>query len=384
MFSFIFWKLIFSEVYFEERFDRGWEKRWIKSSRVSPGQHLGRFRVSAGSYYYNRRLQRGLQTVDDGSEYLISSKFKQCFNTTGKDLIFQFSLKLENKIEHGQAYLKLLPSTFNPTQFSRKSPYRILFGPDFRGWDRRHLDFRISRNRTEYKTYEPILAFNDQFTHVYTLIIYSNQTYKMLKDNFTDIESTLEEAFGYCQPRYIPDPYEVKPQDWEERESIEDPDDISPEFNKEIPQFIADETATRPTDWDDAINGIWTPPLVANPEYRSEWTPRRIPNPAFRGEWKPKMINNPEYDPDVHFGKPEDLCYVGIDVSQDVSGSIWDNILVTDDFEYAQKMMEETFNSIQEGERIAYAKAQQKKENMENADIGLKVNIDKDKMPNEL
>ena len=385
MFFFFFITPIFTEVYFEERFNRGWEKRWVKSSRVSPGQHLGRFRVSAGSFYYDRRLQRGLQTVDDGSEYLISSKFNRCFNTTGKDLIFQFTLKLEGKMEKGQAYLKLLPESFKPHQFSRKSPYHILFGPDFRGWDRRHLDFRVFRNRTEYKTYEPILAFNDQFTHVYTLIIYSNQTYKMLKDNFTDIESTTERAFGYCQPKEIPDPFETKPSDWEERDTIDDPDDVAPEWASDVPQFIPDATAARPPDWDDAVDGVWTAPLVANPEYRRDWKPRRIPNPAFRGEWRPSTIPNPEYDPDVHFGKPEDLCYVGIDVSQDVAGSIWDNILVTDDFEYAQKMMEETFFAIQEGERVAYARAQQNKEKMEKSEHGLSVNTEKsESMPNEL
>ena len=87
----------------------------------------------------------------------------------------------------------------------------------------------------------------------------------------------------------------------------------------------------------------------------------------------------------MHFGKPEDLCYVGIDVSQDVAGSIWDNILVTDDFEYAQKMMEETFFAIQEGERVAYARAQQNKEKMEKSEHGLSVNTEKsESMPNEL
>ncbi|OHT13267.1 Calreticulin family protein [Tritrichomonas foetus] len=352
----------FSEVYFEEHFNRGWEKRWTKSSRGTPGKLMGRFRVSAGSYYADRRLQRGLQTLDDGREYLISSKFKKCFNTTGKDLIFQFSVKLEGKIEKGQAYLKLLPESTKQNAFSKKSPFSILFGPDFRGWDRRHLEFRVLRNRTDYRTMQPILAFNDQFSHVYTLIIYKNQSYKILKDNFTDIESTLEDAFNYCQPREIPDPYELKPLDWEDAATIDDPDDIPPPWLKDVPQYIPDETAKRPDDWDDSQNGAWTPPLIPNPDFRKDWKPRQIPNPAFRGDWEPKMIPNPDYNPDCHFGKPEDLCFVGIDVEQDVAGSIWDNILVTDDFAYSQKVMEETFFAIQEGERLVYARAQQKGE----------------------
>jgi hypothetical protein len=47
----------------EERFNRGWEKRWTKSQRADPGKLLGRFRGSAGSFYADRRDQRGLQTL---------------------------------------------------------------------------------------------------------------------------------------------------------------------------------------------------------------------------------------------------------------------------------------------------------------------------------
>lgn len=345
---------ITSEVYFEERFGRGWDNRWTKSSRSTPGNLLGRFRVSAGSFYYDRRIQRGLQTVDNNREYLISSKFNKCFNTTGKDLIFQFSVKLENKMEKGQAYIKLFPESFNQGQFSKKSPFSILFGPDFNGWARKHLDFRITRNKTVYNTYQPIVAFDDQFTHVYTLIIYKNQTYKILKDNYTEIESSLENAFCYCQPKEIPDPFEEKPKDWVDDEFIDDPDDQPPEYMKNMPKFIQDLTVKRPKNWDDKINGIWTPPLIPNPDYNNKWEPRKIPNPEFKGIWEPKTIQNPDYNPDLHFGKPENLCYLGIDVTQDVSGCIWNNILVTDDFEYSQKVMEETFFSIQEGERYVF------------------------------
>lgn len=363
---FAFLSFCLSEVYFEERFNRGWEKRWVKSSRSTPGKLLGRFRVSAGSFYVNRREQRGLQTLDDGREYLISSKFKKCFNTSGKDLIFQFSVKNEGKIDKGQTYFKLFPASFKQNQFSKKSPANILFGPDFRGWDRKHIDFRVYRNRTEYKSMKPILAFDDQFTHVYTLVIFANQSYKILKDNFTDIEDLLEDTFNYCNLREIPNPFEVKPDDWEDIETIDDPDDIPPPWMDKIPQFIPDDGAKKPDDWDDSVNGAWSPPLVPNPEFRKEWKPRQIPNPAFRGSWEPQMIPNPDYDPDPHFGKPETLCYVGLDVEQDVAGSIWDNILVTDDFAYAQKVMEETFFSIQDEERRIFAQNQNKKDKGDN------------------
>jgi calreticulin len=342
------------EVFFEERFNRGWEQRWTKSQRANPGKLLGRFRVSAGSFYADRRDQRGLQTLDDGRQYLISAKFKRCFNTSGRDLILQFTVKLENKVEKAQAYLKLLPEALKQNQFSSKSPYRILFGPDIKQWDRKHLDYRIHRNRTEYRTSEHILCFDDRLTHVYTLVIHANQSYKILKDNFTDIESHLEDAFNYAPPREIPDPDEEKPDDWEDIETIDDPDDVPPPWLEQIPQFIPDPAAKRPADWDDAAHGAWTPPLLTNPAYRKDWAPRKIPNPAFRGDWIAKNVTNPDYVGDPKFGKPEDLCFVGIDVEHDVAGAIWDNILVTDDFEYSQKVMAETFIAHQDKERAMW------------------------------
>ena len=363
MFSSIFF--IVSEIYYLEKFEKGWEKRWVKSSRVSEGKLLGRFRISPGQNYVDRRAQRGLQTLDDGRQYLISSKFRKCFNTSGKDFIFQFSLKMENKVNVAQASLKLMNSKIKQNQFSHKTPWDILFGPDFNDWDHHHLDFRVWRNKTQWVDMMPITAFEDHFTHVYTLIIFANQTYQLRKDNFTDIEGHLEQAFNYCQPALIPDPLESKPIDWEDDPEIDDPDEIPPSFLRNIPQYIPDPAAKKPEDWSDSINGIWQPPLIRNPEfYGFDWKPKRIKNPNYRGAWKPQLIPNPDYDPDPSFGKPEDLCYIGIDVEQDVAGSIWDNIIVTDSLAEAEKLMEETFFTIRDKERIIAAQAKAK----ENAD----------------
>jgi calreticulin len=375
------------EVYFEERFNRGWDKRWTKSSHGNPGNLLGRFRVSAGTSYVNRRLQRGLQTLDDNRQYLISSKFKRCFNTSGKDFVLQFTLKLDNKIEKGQAYLKVLPEGLKQNQFSSKSPWHILFGPDYKQWDRKHIDYRIYRNRTEYRTVQHILAFEDRLTHICTLVIWANQSYVILKDNFTDIDGHLEDAFTYAPPRMIPDPYDAKPDDWEDIENIDDPDDVPPPWLDTVPQFIPDDSAKRPPTWDDAAQGAWTPPLVPNPAYRADWKPRQIPNPAFRGDWVPRNVTNPDYAPDPKFGKPENLCYIGIDVEHDNAGAIWDNILVTDDFAHSQKMMTDVFFSIQEGERSLYKQGEaekNKKNKGASADFGVSGGTGAGQLPSQL
>jgi calreticulin len=269
-------------------------------------------------------------------------------------LFFQFSVKLENKMEFGQAHMKLFTSSFQQNQFSSKTPFEIHFGPIYNDWDHYDVELKINRNRTVYTSMKPITAFKDQLTHVYTLIIYANQTYEIRKDNFAAIDGHLEDDFSYCQPREIPDPYEKKPDDWEEMEEIDDPDDIPPDDIKDILQFIPDPAAKKPPTWDAATQGEWKAPFIPNPLWRGEYKQRRIKNPAFRGDWEPNNVSNPDYNRDYGFGKPEDLCYVGIDVEQDVAGSIWDNILVTDDIAYAEQMMQDTFFAIQDGERNTF------------------------------
>lgn len=364
----VFLSFLIQTVYFEERFDKGnWEKRWTKSLRADKDKIIGRTKISAGSFFVDRKKQRGLMTLDSNRQYIYSAKFNKCFNTSGKDLIFQFTIKNENKIEKGHIGLKLFSSKFKPHKFSSKTKYEILFGPDFNDWDRQHLEFRVVRNRTSYVSMKPVLAFTDKFTHLYTLVIYANQTYKIIKDGFVDIENHVEDDFCYCQPREIPDPYAVKPDDWCDTPEIDDPDDIPPKELGDIPRYVPDLSVKKPLDWVDEKDGVWTPPMMLNPIFKSlDWKPRKVPNPKYRGQWQPQNISNPEYDPDPKFAKPEDLCYVGIDSYVDHSGTIWDNILVTDSIEYASEVAKEMFFDIQEKERLeAYKKEKEKELNDE-------------------
>ena len=363
---FLFTLFSASTVYFWEPFDsKDWEKHWVKGPKPKTGKPLGRLQLSAGSYSYNRRQQRGLMAVDDDRRYTISSKFSQPFNTSGKDLIFQFMVKNEQKVQFGQTKMKLFDVNFKQNTFSAKSAYEISFGPDFDDWDRHHLELKVVRNKTEYVSTKPVLAFEDQLSHVYTLVIFANQTYQIRKDNFVDIEHTMEEDFNYCQPPRIEDPFDIKPEDWEDHAEMDDPDDLPPEEFRDVPRFIPNPNVKKPSVWDDARDGKWVQPLIPNPDFTSDWKPRRIPNPAFRGDWKARMIDNPEYNPDPGFGKPEKLGFVGIDVQLDKAGVIWDNILVTDDLGVMDEKIDDYFFSIQEGERATLQKIAAEQKNVD-------------------
>ena len=79
---------------------------------------------------------------------------------------------------------------------------------------------------------------------------------------------------------------------------------------------------------------------------------KKIDNPDYKGEWVHPMIANAEYKPDT-YAKFASLTTVGFELWTVNKGSIFDNILVTDDVEYAKEMAKKTFEVITKGEKDA-------------------------------
>merc|ERR1711966_310639 len=91
------------------------------------------------------------------------------------------------------------------------------------------------------------------------------------------------------------------------------------------------------------------------------WKAKRIKNPAYKGVWEAKLIDNPEYVEDASIGKYAKFGTVGIDVWQVKSGTIFDNILITDDVEYAKAHGEKTWKAQKDGEKAMKEKADEEK-----------------------
>jgi calreticulin len=106
------------------------------------------------------------------------------------------------------------------------------------------------------------------------------------------------------------------------------------------PEHIPDPDASKPEDWDDEMDGEWEPPMIDNPEFKGEWKPKQIDNPNYKGVWVHPMIDNPDYSPDKEIYKFDDVCGIGFDLWQVKSGTIFDNVLITDDVDYAKKVAE--------------------------------------------
>merc|ERR1739845_118508 len=109
------------------------------------------------------------------------------------------------------------------------------------------------------------------------------------------------------------DPEDKKPDDWVEEKRIVDAD------------------AKQPEDWDEEEDGEWEAPMIDNPAFKGEWTVKRISNPAYKGMWEARKIDNPEYEDDDKIYSYPDFGFVGLDLWQVKGGTIFDNILLTDD-----------------------------------------------------
>lgn len=63
----------------------------------------------------------------------------------------------------------------------------------------------------------------------------------------------------------------------------------------------------------------------------------------LQGPWIHPEIDNPEYSPDPQLYKRDEICGIGFDLWQVKSGTIFDNVLIADDPEYAKKIGEEVW-----------------------------------------
>jgi len=191
---------------------------------------------------------------------------------------------------------------------------------------------------------------DDELSHLYTLILRPDNTYEVLIDNEKAESGSLEADWDFLPAKMIDDPKASKPSDWDDREKIEDADDTKPE-DWDKPKTVSDTNAKKPEDWDDEMDGEWEAPQIDNPEYKAEWKAKEIPNPSYKGTWVHPQIENPEFVADNQLYLHKDLGSVGFDLWQVKSGTIFDNILITDDVDQAKQYGEDTWRKTAEGEK---------------------------------
>jgi len=348
-------------VYFQETFDKDWEKRWVVSKWKKSDGTAGAWKRTAGEWYGDKEEGQGLQATQDARFYAISAKFDKPFSNEGKDLVFQFQVKFPQKIDCGGGYIKLLPSSVDQQNFGGESDYYIMFGPDICGTTTKRVHVIFNYKGQNHLIKKTINAETDQVSHVYTLIVHPDNTYEVRIDGSKKESGSLFDDWDFLPAKTIKDPNVSKPKDWIDEPLMDDPSDKKPEDYDTIPKQIPDPDAEKPEDWDDESDGKWEAPMIDNPDFKGEWKPKRIANPEFKGKWTHPEIPNPEYVEDNKLYAYDDIGAVGIEIWTVKSGTIFDNIIVADDVSDAEALMESTYGANKAAEKRMFDDAEKQR-----------------------
>uniref|UniRef100_A0A0N4UL59 Calreticulin family protein n=1 Tax=Dracunculus medinensis TaxID=318479 RepID=A0A0N4UL59_DRAME len=370
--------------------------KWIKSSgkkddaENSVSKYDGEWEIGPPSKIVSDG-DYGLIVKSKARHHAIASKLAKTFEFDGKP----YEVKYEDGQECGGGYIKLLTigAEHKLAEFTDKTPYTIMFGPDKCGSTSKiHFIIRlknpkndiISEHHAKQSSKSLSGYFDDRKTHLYTLIVRPDETFSVLVDNsqimsgnlLTDLEPSV------TPPKMIDDETDKKPADWDDREKIEDknakkPDDWDENAPQEIEDdkankpvdwleneepMVPDEAAEKPVDWDDEMDGIWEAPKIENPKCKGvsgcgPWKRPMIPNPAYKGKWKRPMVSNPDYKgkwkarqtENPYFFEPhpysqlQSISAVGFELWTMSGNIIIDNIFVGNDESAASSFAKQTF-----------------------------------------
>jgi len=345
-----------AKTYFQEDFnDAKWSDRWTVPSDWKPKSDLGEWKWTAGEWFADE-ADKGIKTGEDARFYGLSAPLKETFSNKGKDLVIQMSVKHEQDLDCGGAYVKLL-GDMDQSKFGGDTPYQIMFGPDICGPSNRktHVIFNYPPKNDNLLIKDEVKVETDRASHLYTLHIKPDNSFEVYIDLESVRKGTLEDGWDFLLPKEIKDPNVSKPADWVDAKKIADPEDKKPEGYDDIPKETPDPDAKKPDDWDDEEDGEWEPPLIDNPEYKGPWKPRMIDNPAYKGEWVHPKIPNPDYveDKELH-ARCKDCKYIGFELWQVKAGTLFDDIIVTDSLDEAKAYAAKTFSAKKDAEKKAF------------------------------
>eukprot|EP00992_Anisonema_acinus_P011796 TRINITY_DN7683_c0_g1_i1.p1 TRINITY_DN7683_c0_g1~~TRINITY_DN7683_c0_g1_i1.p1 ORF type:complete len:498 (-),score=78.72 TRINITY_DN7683_c0_g1_i1:402-1895(-) len=379
---------------FVENFDNDFTSRW-KITRDA--KFDGEWLWDSARQVVGSEGDKGLIVANAARHSAISAEFSvPLVASEGKQLVIQYEVKLQNKLECGGSYIKLLAKESKATVFTNESPYIIMFGPDRCGMnDRVHFIFRhfnpLSKTWEEkaFNNAPPIK--NDRKSHVYTLIVNDDNSFEILIDLVSAAKGNLLKDFSppVIPPKEIDDPDDQKPVEWVDNPKIPDPSAEKPDdWDEDAPREITDTSATKPADWDETRPaeipdpnaqqpagwdeeedgtweapfipnpdcekgcGPWNAPKIPNPAFKGKWFPPKIDNPAYKGPWKARQIPNPHYFSDVTPYLFPEMIGVGIEIWSMQNGMMFDNFWFGHDAAAARSYAESTWRQKYAAEKL--------------------------------
>uniref|UniRef100_A0AAY4ADZ9 Calnexin n=1 Tax=Denticeps clupeoides TaxID=299321 RepID=A0AAY4ADZ9_9TELE len=263
----------------------------------------------------------------------------------------------------------------------------IMFGPDKCGEDYKlHFIFRhknplngdLEEKHAKRADVDLKKFYSDKKTHLYTLVLNPDNSYEIFIDQssvskgnlLTDVippvnppkevdDSKDRKPEDWDERAKIPDPEAVKPDDWDEDAPamVEDPNAVQPEgWLDDEPELVPDPSALKPDDWDEEMDGEWEapqvpnaacaevpgcgkwkPPMVNNPHYKGKWKAPLVDNPNYQGVWSPRKVTNPDYFEDLYPFRMSAVHALGLELWSMTSNIYFDNFIITGDKEVADR-----------------------------------------------
>ncbi|KAI0559883.1 Calnexin [Gracilaria domingensis] len=366
--------------------------KWTYSSIP---QYSGRFAVGQGAKP-TFKGDRAMIIPQKARHYGISAEFSGLEDPSSTDFVVQYEVKLDQGMTCGGAYIKMPTTGFKSALFDGSTQYSVMFGPDKCGaTDKVHFIFQsknpVTGKMVEHHLESPPSVANtyDRKTHLYTLSVTKDGSFKVLIDGDVKKEGTLSDSFDppVQPPKEIDDPEDKKPGDWVDKAKIPDPDATKPDdWDEDAPKEIVDEDAVKPEGWlddepeeipdpeakmpegyDEEEDGEWKAPLIANPKCEEvgcgEWTKPTKKNPDFKGKWRAPLIDNPKYiGPWKPRKIPNEEYYdipnpsllpinaVGFEIWTMDQGVLFDNMWIGTSLDEATSFAELTFKAKQKKE----------------------------------
>ncbi|KAK4772137.1 hypothetical protein SAY86_013912 [Trapa natans] len=386
-------------VIFYEPFDESYNERWVVSGK-DDYQGVWKHAKSEGHDDY------GLLVSEKARKYAIVKELDDAVSLNDGTVVLQYEVRLQNGLECGGAYLKYLrpqDAGWKPEEFDNECPYLIMFGPDKCGaTDKVHFIFKHKNPKSgeyvEHHLKDPPSVPSDKLSHVYTAILRSNNELRILIDgeekNKVNFLSSVDFEPPLLPAKTITDVEDKKPEDWDDRAKIPDPDAVQPDdWDEDAPMDIEDEEAVKPKgwlddeldevddpearkpeDWNDEEDGEWEPPKIPNikcemapgcgewhrpmrrnPAYKGKWQAPLIDNPNYKGIWKAQVIPNPDY---FEVDRPDfdPIAAIGIEIWTMQDGILFDNILIASDESIAESYREASWKPKFENEKLKSTK----------------------------
>uniref|UniRef100_UPI0030BA2B11 Calreticulin n=1 Tax=Trichinella spiralis TaxID=6334 RepID=UPI0030BA2B11 len=191
-------------IYLKETFDDGdaWKERWVQSKHKDD---YGEWQLSHGKLFADEN-DMGLKTMQDARFYSLSRKFDKVVDNKDKPLVIVYTVKHEQDIDCGGGYIKLMLENTDLEDFNSDTPYRIMFGPDICGPEKRAVHSILWHDGKNYEKRKNAIAMADIFTHAYKLIIFPNNSYEIWVNNDKEAYGRLEDDWTMTEPGSGPVP----------------------------------------------------------------------------------------------------------------------------------------------------------------------------------